>query len=303
MSNKTKTSTPTNTTSTKPGGGRFGAYYRLTKPGIVYGNALMAMAGYIFGAAGISDVSRCICMLVGVCLVMASACVFNNVLDRRIDAQMGRTKQREVVIGLIGVRAALVYGTVLLVVGTALLGFGTNVLATSTALFGWVAYVAVYGYAKRHTHHSTLVGTISGATPPVIGYVAATGTFDSAAAVLFLLLVTWQMPHFYAIAIFRRDDYAAAGLPVLSVTHGVAACRRQIIAYAASFVVVCVLLGWLTQASWLTAVVIACAGLYWLWLCLQPMKNPAKWARRQFKWSLLTLLIMSMTVSVDGILR
>lgn len=278
-----------------------GAYYRLTKPGIVYGNALAAVAGYFFGALGSPDLLTFFALLTGISLVIASACVYNNVLDKDIDARMARTKHRAVVTGAISTERALVFATILLVLGSIVLWFGTNVLTVGVALFGHAAYVVLYGYAKRATVHGTLVGTISGSTPPVIGYAAATGQLDPIAALLFLLMVAWQMPHFYAIALFRRDDYASAGIPVLPVVSGIQATRRQIIAYVILFVLLTVVLG-ILASSLLTTLVLVLAGTYWLYLCLRPLADvdTIGWARGQFGWSLQLLLVLCLMLSLDS---
>lgn len=275
-------------------------YYYLTKPGIVYGNAIAAIAGYFYGAGGSPILVTFTAMLTGICFVMASACVYNNVLDRSIDARMKRTERRAVVTKAISVTHALIFATVLLAIGIFLLAVWTNTLTLLVALAGHFAYVVLYGWAKRHTVHSTLIGTISGSTPPVIGYVAATGALDITALLLFAIMAAWQMPHFYAIAIFRRDEYAAANLPILSVVKGIDVTRRQIIAYATLFVVLCGLLFLYGGASLLWFLVMALAGGYWLLLVLQPYNDINKWARKQFGWSLSVLLIMCVGLSLDS---
>lgn len=281
------------------------AYYRLTKPGIVYGNALAAIAGYFFGALGQPMWTTFFAMLIGICAVMASACVYNNVMDRDIDARMDRTKGRAVVTGAISSRRALLFATILLIIGTAVLALGTNLLTVLVALTGHVAYVLLYGVAKRRTVHGTLVGTISGSTPPVIGYVAASGQLDVVAVLLFLVLVMWQMPHFYAIAIFRRDDYARAGIPVLSVVKGLDSTRRQIIAYVVLFVLSCAMLGLFGGLSLLGTLVLILVGTYWLYLCVTPASTEQmnSWARRQFGWSLSVLLVLCIVLSVDSFMH
>lgn len=277
-------------------------YYYLTKPGIVYGNALMAIAGYFYGAHGQPSLMVFLAMLLGICAVMASACAFNNVIDRDIDIMMERTKQRAVPMGVISPSHALVFASALLLIGMSLLVFGTNMLTALVALAGHFAYVVLYGVAKRKTVHGTLVGTISGSTPPVIGYVAATGTLDLTVLLLFLILVAWQMPHFYAIAIFRRDDYAKAKIPVLTVVRGMEATRRQIIVYVTLFIISCIALGLFGGASLLTTLIMLLVGGYWLYLCLQPATPDELngWARKQFGWSLMLLVILSVTWSLDS---
>lgn len=278
------------------------AYYKLTKPGLVYGNALMAIAGYLFGAAGHGSWLTFLAMLSGVCLVMAAACVFNNIIDRDIDGKMKRTANRPLITGEISVLNAVIYGSALLVVSILLLGFGTNLLTLGVGLFGFVAYTGLYTYSKRKTVHSTLIGTLAGATPPVIGYLAATNSLDVVALLLFLLLVAWQMPHFYAISIFRRADYANANIPVLSVVNGVFATRQQMIAYAALFIVMVLLLGIYGGTSLLTVLILLLAASYWLCLTLQPMseQSSSSWAGKVFGWSLWLLVIGCIVLSLDS---
>lgn len=279
----------------------FGRYYRLSKPGIIYGNALTAAGGYFYGAALSPRISVFFAMLIGVCLVMASACVVNNIVDRDIDAMMERTKRRALVSGTISPLKALLFAAVLFILGVLSLGILTTTTTLIVALFGFFAYTVLYTYSKRFTTQSTLIGTLSGSTPPVIGYTAATGTLDSTALLLFLILVAWQMPHFYSIAIFRKDDYAAAHIPVLSVVKGVESTRKRIIWYVLLYIIACVLLGVYAGASLLLVVITVLAGAYWLVLCLlRPVGGDySTWARRQFRWSLWLLLIMSIGWSLN----
>lgn len=283
----------------------FKTYYYLTKPGIIYGNALMAIAGYLFGAQGSPSLGTFAAMLFGTCAVIASACVYNNVIDRDIDLKMERTKKRAVPMGKVSTLRALMFANALLLVGVLLLIFGTNTLTLLVALSGHIAYVVLYGYAKRKTVHGTLVGTLSGSTPPVIGYVAATGSLDLTALLLFLILVAWQMPHFYAIAIFRRADYTSANIPVLPVVKGLDATRKQIVTYVVLFIVACMALGAFGGASLLGTLIMVLAGGYWLYLCLQPVDDAGQsgWARKQFGWSLMLLLILSASWSLDSFLH
>lgn len=239
-------------------------------------------------------------MLVGLGLVMAGACVANNLLDRRIDAAMERTKRRALPAGKVSVRVAGAYSALLTLAGLIILGLGTTPMATLWAAGGWLAYVALYGYAKRHTVHGTLVGSLSGAVPPVVGYTAVTGRLDATAWLLFLIMAVWQMPHFYAIAIFRLNDYRAAGLPIISVVKGVRATQEQIVAYILLFTAVALLLPLLGAVSWIyTFGMIFLCGL-WLLQAIrgQHDTDPNLWARRLFGWSLWVLLGWSALIAV-----
>ncbi len=279
--------------------GRLATYYALTKPGIIRGNLLTAAAGFLLGAAGQVEAGRLGAMLVGTALIIASACVFNNYLDRGIDAKMDRTKRRALVIGAVSGRAAMIYATSLGLVGAAVLAAWTNWLTLGLGLLGLFAYVVLYGWGKRHTVHGTLIGTISGAVPPVAGYAAATGRLDAGALILFVILVCWQMPHFYAVAMYRLKDYQAAGLPVLPVKRGAAATKIQMLSYTAAFVVAATLLTTFGYVGYTYLVVILVVGLWWFWSSLDGLQatDDARWARGMFGRSLLVLLVWSVAAA------
>lgn len=281
-------------------------YISLTKTGIIRGNLMVGTAGFLFAASGNVDWWLLLTFLAGTGMIIASGCVFNNVLDRDIDRRMKRTENRALVTGDISVRGALIFAIVLGVIGPLLLLLYVNTLTCILGLLGLFFYVVVYGIAKRSTPLSTIIGSLPGAVPPAAGYVAVTGVFDAAAAVLFLTMALWQMPHFYAISIYRRDDYAAAKLPVWSVAHGLAAARNHVVAFAVLYLLTIPLL-WLwggTSLSYL--VVMSLAALWWLWLTLRGTqlgsKDLPKWAKQVFGTSLLIILIWSLVLSLNWLL-
>src|SRR6185436_3371747 len=213
----------------------FKAYYHLTKPGIIYGNIIVAAAAFVFAShktgEGIIDLVLGLWMIVGLSCVIASACVFNNYQDRHMDAKMQRTKTRALASGAIPHGYALLFGAVLLVVGLKVLLFFTNILAFEVALAGFLVYVFAYSPLKPRTPYALFVGALAGATPPVVGYVAVTNTLDSTAWLLFLFLFVWQLPHFLAIAVYRNEEYAAASVPMFMkgpYTHAQKKLGRQI---------------------------------------------------------------------------
>jgi heme o synthase len=193
----------------------FKEYYHLTKPGIIYGNTIVAAAGFLYAAKGNVDWPLLGATLLGLACIIASGCVFNNYLDREIDVKMERTKLRALVVGSIKNQHALIFSNILLLVGGLLLYYCTNLTALSVALFGWVVYVAAYTPLKPKTALAVFVGAVAGATPPVVGYAAVTNTLDLTALAMFAFLFLWQLPHFLAIAKFRHHEYTAAGVPLL----------------------------------------------------------------------------------------
>lgn len=188
-------------------------FYRLTKPGITWSNTLVAAAAYVFGSPPSIYWPGFWLTAAGLWMVVASACVANNRYDRGIDARMTRTQERAVPAGRVSPRAALLWSAILLAAGVAVLSF-TNILALSAALAGWVVYVFAYTPLKHHSATALYVGAVAGAMPPVAGYAAAADQFGLAASVLFVVLFLWQLPHFWAIAVFRFDEYTAAGVPL-----------------------------------------------------------------------------------------
>ena len=191
------------------------AYYRLTKPGIIYGNALMYAAGFFLASSQRIDWELFISGLAGLSLVIGAACVFNNIADREMDAHMERTKKRALVSGAISIKDATTFGYFLAIPGLLELYLLTSFTAFFTALVGFAVYVFAYTPMKRKSPYALFVGAIAGAVPPVVGYTVITDSYDGWALLLFVLLFAWQIPHFLAIAFKRYDEYAAAGVPLL----------------------------------------------------------------------------------------
>jgi len=190
---------------------------------MVLGNLVSAAAGFFLASKGRVDGFALAATLIGISLVVASGCVFNNCIDRKIDRKMVRTRNRGLAKGLISLNSAMLYATILGAAGMALLWAATNLLCVVITLAGLVIYVGVYSlYMKRNSVYSTLIGSLAGAAPPLAGYCAVTGRFDMGAVILLSIFTLWQMPHCYAIAVYRLEDYTAAGIPVLPVKHSTA---------------------------------------------------------------------------------
>ena len=217
------------------------AYYQLVKPRMVYGNLLVAAAAFAYASQGL-DWMALGWALVGLAWIIGSACVFNNVYDRGIDANMERTKNRALVRGDVSVRGALVFGSVLLLAGTGMLFFFANMVTLAAALAGFVSYVFLYSPLKHRSPYALYVGAVAGGTPPLVGYAAATGMLDYTAALLFGFLFLWQIPHFLAIAVYRNDEYAAAGVPLFM--RGPYTQKQKKVARTIFYLSLVVLLGW-----------------------------------------------------------
>lgn len=278
-------------------------YYSLVKPGVLYGNAITAVAGFLLASKGVIDWGLFAALVIGTTLVIASACALNNFLDQDIDSKMARTKTRAIVAGKVKGSHAVMLSIVLGLVGLALLVAYTNWLVVVVGIVGFVDYVVLYGMlSKRLSYHGTLVGSISGAAPILAGYVAVTGTVDLGAIIVFAILFLWQMPEFYSIAVYRQKEYAAAGVPVISVVKGIKQTRIHIFFYTLACTAALILLTLMGYAGVAYLVVMAALGLYWLWLAIKGLhtKDSDAWARKMFHFSLNVLLAFCLMISVDA---
>lgn len=274
----------------------------LTKPGIIMGNALTAVGGFALAVKGSFDSSLFIAMLEGLAFVIASACVFNNVIDRELDKKMTRTQQRPLPRGAMTPKVALIFATFLGIIGVFILSLYTNLLTLIAALLGLVVYVFIYSFSKYKTSYGTLIGSIAGAVPPVVGYTAVSHQVDLAAIILFLMIALWQMPHFYAIAIFRLQDYEKGSIPVLPIKRGMLTTKVQMVFYCLAFMMASTLLAFFDYAGPLYFVVMSLFGLAWLILSIQGLtcKNDQKWARKMFFFSLVIVIALCTLTSFSG---
>lgn len=280
-------------------------YYYLAKPGIVYGNSLSLIAGFFLGSQNFSFF-KLVFSLLGLGLVMGGACVLNNIWDAEIDAKMERTSKRALVVGKVKKLQAFLYASFLLLVGSLFLYLKAGNLALLVSWFGVFVYVLLYTPLKRLSVHSTLVGAISGAVPPVVGYAASAMRLDLGALIIFLILLIWQMPHFYAIGIFRLKDYAAAALPVLSVKSGAEISKAYILAYIFLFMPAVFALYIFGYAGIFYLLAMTVVSVLWLFLGLMGVYKPVdeiKWAKRVFLFSLVILLVLCVIIPVDKYLN
>jgi protoheme IX farnesyltransferase len=284
----------------------FKTYYRLTKPGIIYGNAINIIAGFFLASTyfGTFRWQTLVAVIVGSSLVIGSGCVVNNYIDRDIDRKMERTKKRALVQGTVLIESALLFAAFLGAGGFGVLAAFTNWLTVIVGAVGYVFYVVVYGYAKRNTVYGTLVGSISGAVPPLAGYVAVSGKIDAGAVIVFLILVCWQMPHFYAIAMYRLKDYKAAGIPVWPVVKGMQSTKIQIMAFIIAFIAAAGALTVFGYTGYTYLGIVLGAGGAWLVRAMEGFKatDDAAWARKMFGFSLLVTLVMCVALSIGGLL-
>jgi protoheme IX farnesyltransferase len=277
-------------------------YVLVAKPGIIAGNLISAAAGFFLASKGQVDGALLPAALIGISLVVASGCIFNNWVDREIDRKMIRTQNRALARGLIKPPIAAAYATILGLTGLALLWAATNLLAVCIVLAGLAIYVGVYSlYLKRNSIYAALIGSFAGATPPLAGYCAVTGTFDLGAVILLSIFSLWQMPHWYAIAVYRVDDYAAAGIPILPVRQGTAAAKKHMAGFILAFMAATLMLTVGGYTGYRTFAVATVLGLSWLSMAWSGHRasDERLWGKKLFIFSILTIFILSVMMSID----
>lgn len=211
---------------------RLREYYELTKPRVVGLLLFTALVGMFLASPGMLPLNTLIFGLLGIGLGAAAGAVINQVIDLAGDAVMARTRRRPLPTGQVGVVQALVFGGVLAVASMLVLVLGVNRLTAILTFLSMVGYGIVYtAFLKRITPQNIVIGGAAGAAPPLLGWTAVTGSLDGQALWLFLIVFVWTPPHFWALALYRKMDYARAGIPMLPVTHGRQFTRLQILLY------------------------------------------------------------------------
>jgi protoheme IX farnesyltransferase len=269
-----------------PAGARLRDYWELTKPKVVALIVFTAIVGMLLATPGLPPVRALGFATLGIWLAAASAAAINHVLDRRIDAQMLRTRRRPIPSGHVSEVAALLFAFAL----------------TFASLIG---YSVIYTtWLKRATPQNIVIGGAAGAAPPVLGWAAVTNSVDANALLLFLIIFTWTPPHFWALAIARRDDYAKAGIPMLPVTHGIEFTRLHILLYTILLVIV-TLLPFLTGMSGLIylagALILDAIFLRYAWALRKGSR--LELPMRTFKYSVKYLMLLFALLLLDHYLR
>jgi protoheme IX farnesyltransferase len=204
----------------------------LTKPKVSLLIVFTAVVGMVLASPGVVPLPALLFGTLGIALASGSAAAFNHVLDRRIDERMARTRRRPLPTGHLQLRQAVAFASLLAVASMLILWRLVNGLTAALTFCSLIGYAMIYTlWLKRATPQNIVIGGAAGAAPPVLGWAAVTNSVDPQALLLFLIIFTWTPPHFWALAIARRDDYAKVGIPMLPVTHGIPYTRLQIVLY------------------------------------------------------------------------
>lgn len=276
-------------------------YYLITKPGIILGNLITVAAGFLLASKGGMDVFLFFATLIGLGFIIASACVLNNYIDRHIDKKMKRTEGRPLAKGVITGKKALFFALLLGSLGNLVLLLYTNLLTLCIANFGFLVYVLIYSFWKRQTVYATAIGSVSGGIPPLVGYCAVSNQFDIGALIFFMIMIFWQMPHFFSIAMYRLSDYSNASLPVFPIIKGLYKTKIRMIVYIVGFIVAASTLTLFRYTGYWYLSMAVLFGIAWLSLCLKGFStsDDKLWARNMFRLSLLVIVALCIMIPLD----
>ena len=286
-------------------GASFKDYWSLTKPSIVLLVLVTGLPAMMMANHGMPSLLLVLMTLGGTALAAGGAATINMYIDRDIDGLMERTAKRAIPTDTITPQQTLAFGLILSVASIVILGLGVNLLATAVALGSILFYAGFYTiYLKRTTPHNTVIGGVAGAVAPLIGWAAVTGTIGLPAWILFLIIFLWQPPHFWALAIYRVDDYAKASIPMLPNTHGVDYTRWQMLIYTALLIPATLVLYPMHEAGGIFLTTAIILGSIYLYRTVQLMRNPSRPASMKlFLFSILYLMVLFISLVIDAGVR
>src|SRR5271165_1573918 len=276
-------------------------FLELTKPKVSLLIVFTAVVGMVLASPGMVPLPALLFGTMGIAMASGSAAALNHVLDRRIDGQMTRTRRRPLPTGHLPKNQAVVFACMLAAGSMLVLWMAVGGLTAALTFCSLIGYAIVYTLWLKHaTPQNIVIGGAAGAAPPVLGWAAVTNTIDPHALLLFLIIFTWTPPHFWALAIARRDDYAKVGIPMLPVTHGIPYTRLQIVLYTI-LLVLSTLLPYLSGMSGLiylgAALVLNARFLYYV-LALRQGRRP-ELPMRTFKFSVTYLMLLFAALILD----
>jgi len=276
-------------------------YLEIIKPRIILGNIILIIGSFLFSSRFYFDVFLFIFTVLGVSLVIASSCIFNNIIDVEIDAKMNRTKNRVLVKKLLKPIPVYIFGIIVGGFGFFILGFLVNFLSMFLSIIGFIIYVFIYTFLKRTSIYSTFIGSFSGSIPSLIGCSAVNNTISIASICLFIIFIFWQMSHFYAISIMYIEDYKNANLPVFPVVKGILKTKKHIFYYIICFSLSSFILTFLTYLGYIFIFLISILNLYWLYISYINIKekNHFKFSSRIFYLSIIIVIFFNILISIN----
>ncbi|MDP6653495.1 MAG: heme o synthase [Gammaproteobacteria bacterium] len=276
-------------------------FFEMCKPRVVMLMILTSLVGMFLAVPGMAPLNILILGNLGIALVAASGAVVNHLIDRKIDILMKRTHNRPLPQGRVDAKQTIVFAIAIGVTGMAILLFWVNPLSAWLTLASFVGYAFIYtGYLKHATPQNIVIGGLSGAMPPLLGWSAVTGSIEPDALILVLIIFAWTPPHFWALAIHRKEEYAKSGVPMLPVTHGEFVTKAHIIVYTAILLVVSVFPFFSGMSGLLYLVAAVALGLGFLvWSGLLMFKPKPTTAMETFRYSIVYLTLLFVALVVD----
>lgn len=276
-------------------------YLELCKPRVVALMLLTAIVGMYLAAPGAVSFSTLLAVLSGIGFCASGAAAINHLVDRRIDAMMVRTQKRPIAEGRLSSREAAYFAAILCLFGFWVLAAFVNALTAILTLVSLIGYAGIYtGYLKRATPQNIVIGGLAGAAPPLLGWTAITNQLDPQAYLLVLIIFTWTPPHFWALAIYRFEEYKTAQIPMLPVTHGILFTKLNILLYTVLLFIVTILPFLVRMSSWLYllgAILLGARFLFWA-ICLYRSDEPVI-ALRTFRFSIVYLMMLFIFLLLD----
>ncbi|WP_020208523.1 heme o synthase [Gilvimarinus chinensis] len=276
-------------------------YYELTKPKVVMLMILTSVIGMLLAVPGMVPLDVLLIGNLGIALCAGSAAAVNHLVDRTIDQKMSRTLNRPVAKGRVEPMQALLFAGVIGALGMTLLVVFINILTAVLTLISLLGYALVYTlFLKRATPQNIVIGGIAGAAPPLLGWTAVTGSIDGHALLLVLIIFAWTPPHFWALAVHRKDDYAKADIPMLPVTHGEQYTKLHIFLYTIIMVLVTLLPFITGMMNWIYlvgALVLGAGFLYWSFMLMVSKREGL--GMETFKYSIIYLMALFVVMLAD----
>lgn len=281
------------------------AYYEMTKPKVVALMLLTVLVGMSLSVPNIIPLAPLIFGLIGIGMMSAAAAALNHIIDRRIDAIMARTHNRPLPRGEISTPKALIFALSLALIGFITLYTGTNPLTAWLTFASLIGYAVIYtSYLKRATPQNIVIGGLAGAMPPLLGWTAITGNIHSHALLLVMIIFIWTPPHFWALAIHRKDDYAKVNVPMLPVTHGVEYTKTLIFLYTILLAIAClmpVIIGMCGNIYLVASSILSSLFIYKAWQL--KFHDKPNLAMSTFKFSIYHLMLLFIALLADHYLR
>jgi protoheme IX farnesyltransferase len=277
-------------------------YYELTKPRVVMLIVFTAVVGMFLSVPGWPGAAPLVFGTLGIGLASSAAAVYNHVLDARIDIQMMRTRGRPLPQGKLTERSALIFATLLCVISMLILTLLVNLLTALLTFISLIGYAVIYTvWLKRATPQNIVIGGAAGAAPPILGWTAVTDEVSAGALLLFLIVFVWTPPHFWALAIARKEEYAKVDIPMLPVTHGEAYTRLSILLYTILLVLVTVLPYLIGMSGVIYLLTALALGAIFLYYAIRIMRQPddVELPMKTFKFSITYLGILFASLLVD----